>query len=280
MARPLPEHGTYARANGSPGYRPPCYCTPCVLIKRKVRKRSKVNRQMGRSARIDARPARKHLVMLHQTMSWSTLVTATGIDDRRLCRIYGGHQTRIARTTHARITAVQPPSQAVDSKYIDATGAIRRIRALMAVGYSARAIAAAASSTEARIQRIASGVQPTLRAGLAKRVSRAYRALAFLPVPENRFTTRARNRAASNGWAGPLAWGEEIDDPSAAPEVDEPVSVGRKRHGTADLERVAELTRQGRTAGEIALDLGVHERTVVRARGRVRANAFTEQAVA
>ncbi|MET7956367.1 hypothetical protein ABZT07_20665 [Streptomyces sp. NPDC005317] len=155
-----------------------------MLIKRKVRKRSEVNRQMGRSARIDAGPAREHLVMLHQTMSWSTLVTATGIDDRRLCRIYGGHQTRIARTTHARITAVQPPSQAVDSKYIDATGAIRRI------------------------------------------------------------------------------------------------SVGRKRHGTTDLERVAELTRQGRTAGEIALDLGVHERTVVRARGRVRANAFTEQAAA
>lgn len=280
MARPLAAHGTYGRANGSPGLRPPCYCEPCVLIKRKVRKRSEVNRKMGRSARIDAQPAREHITLLHQTMTWSRLAAATGVDDRTLCLIYRGERTRIARSTHARIVAVRPPEQAVDTMYVDATGTIRRVRALMAVGYSGRAIADAANSTDARIQRIASGVQPMVRAGLAKRVARAYRALAFQPVPHNQFTARARNRAARMGWDGPFAWGDTIDDPAAEPERDEPVKAERKRHGTADPERVMELTRQGRTAYEIALDLGVHERTVVRIRGRARDNAAAEQAAA
>lgn len=278
-SRPLPDHGTYARANGSPGYRPSCYCEPCVLIKRKVRKRSEVNRQLGRRALVDAKPAREHLAMLHRTMSWASLAAATGIGDRALCLVYGGQRTRISRATHARITSVQPPKQADATIYIDATGTIRRIRALMAVGYSARAIADAADTTEARVQKIASGVQPTVRAGLAQRVALAYKRLAFRPTPVNRFTARARNRAASNGWPGPLAWNDDIDDPKAVPEVDEPVRAGARRRGDSpDPGRVMRLTDEGLSAEQIAVHLGVHKRTVVRARGRARTAQATVQA--
>lgn len=216
MSRPLPEHGTYARGNGAPGYREPCPCEPCYRAMRRGRKQYKVNRQLGRPGLIDATPARERLNILRQTMTWGQIFAATGYDARNLQQIAGGHQDRIRRGTLVGILAIQhePPAP---GKYIDATGVRRRVQALRAIGWSAKSIATAASSAEARIQLISSGEQPTVRYVLAEKIIRVFVDLHRTPAPPGSSATRTRNHANRNGWAPPGAW-DDIDDPAARPD--------------------------------------------------------------
>jgi hypothetical protein len=249
--RPVPDHGTYARANGSPGYREPCYCDPCTEEKRKCRKRSKVNRQLGRSTFVDAGPAREHLKTLHKTMGWLSLAAATKVDDKSLFLLHSGRRTKITRAVHARIMAVQPPEAADPGLYIDVTKSMRQIRALMAIGHSGRVIAEAASSTQARIHLIAAGNQPTLRHGLADRIDAAYQQLAPHPAPVTHFSNRVRNCAAAKGWKDPLWWEDmgRISDPTFDPQAAE--QAGRRELAAIRREEVEHLASFGLCAEEI-----------------------------
>ncbi|WP_409469117.1 hypothetical protein [Streptomyces sp. HC307] len=218
-AKPLPPHGSYARANGSPGYRKPCYCEPCVIEKRRARKRSKVNRELGRSRFTSTARARQHLIEIHKTMAWSDIAAASGVDDRSLCLIYSGRRERISLVTERKILAVQAES-ASPGQYVDVTGSMRRIRALMSIGHSGRVIAEAVGSSQARIHLIAAGKQATIRRGLALRIEAACERLAQEPVEDNHFTRRVRNGAARKGWRDPQWWEDygHIDDPTFDPD--------------------------------------------------------------
>ena len=231
-ARPIPPHGTYARANGSPGYRLPCDCNPCRTTRLRVKKRNTVNRQLGRPGLIDATLARRKLEQLQRTMSWEQIAAATGCDDCNLRQIVDGSRTQIRRGTLARILSVQPESPA-PGKYLDATGTRRRIQALRAIGWSARALADASGAGETSIERICLG-QPTVRSTVAVRIAVAYSKLHRSPAAPGRSATRARNYAISNGWAPPGAWDEDtIDDPNAQPECGRPLNF----HERAELRR-------------------------------------------
>lgn len=216
--KPLPPHGSYARANGCPGYRAPCKCDTCVTALRRFRKRSKVNRQLGRPGLVDATPARQHLAKLARTMTWGQIATATGGEPRNLHLIADGRRTQIRRSTLTAIVAVKAETPA-PGKYIDATGIRRRIQALRAIGWSSNVIAKAASTAEARIQTIATEAQPTVRYVLAAKILKVYAELSQTPAPTGRSGTRTRNHAAANGWAPPGAWDDDrIDDPAAFPD--------------------------------------------------------------
>lgn len=269
--KPLADHGTTARAYGSPGYRPPCHCEPCTTAKRKAWKRARVNRQLGRGAFVDPAPAAAHLRTLNQTMTWQQIEAATGVNESNLFLIVGGHRTKIRRTTHDKIMAARQAGQAARGQFVDATGSMRRIRALATLGYGLRAIADAAGSARIRIHHISTGEQPTVRRDLAERIAAAYKQLAYRPVPDNRFTVRTRNAAAAKGWHGPLAW-DDIDDPDAKPELSRKSTAknGARRRVQADPAVVARLTDLGKSADQIAMELGCHKRTVVRARNRIR----------
>lgn len=250
--RPVPDHGTYARANGSPGYRAACYCDPCTVTKRTMRKRSKVNRQLGRSRFVDAGPAREHLTTLHKTMGWVSLAAATKVDDKSLYLLHQGRRTKITRAVHARIMAVQPPATADPGLYIDVTTSMRQIRALMAIGHSGRVIAEAAKSTQARIQLIAAGKQTTLRHGLADRIDAAYQQLASHPAPVTHFSNRVRNCAAAKGWRDPLWWEDmgHIGDPNFDPDSADK-ALGRNELAALRRAEVEHLASYGLNAEEI-----------------------------
>ncbi|MFI8206843.1 hypothetical protein [Streptomyces sp. NPDC085937] len=218
-AKPLPPHGTYARGNGSPGRRPPCPCPPCREAKLKTRKRLNVARQLGRAARVDATAAREHLHKLRVTMSWSQIQATTGCDDRGLQLLISGQRTEINRTTQDKILAVAPGAEPSPGMYIDATGPRRRLQALSAIGYSGRQIAQRIGTAEARIQKIASGVQPTVRYGLVRRINSLYDQLSQTPAPAGRSRTRVIRHALDNHYAPPGTWDDDtIDDPNAHPE--------------------------------------------------------------
>lgn len=214
--KPLPAHGTYARANGCPGYREPCKCDPCHKELRRVRKLHNVNRQLGRPGLVDATPAREHLQTLLQQMTWEQIFTASGCDSRNLQLVADGRRTQIRRSTLTQILAVQPAPTA-RGKYVDATGTRRRIQALRAIGYSAKAIAKAAGSAEARMQLISSGAQPTVRHWLAEKINTVFVELHDTPAPASCSATMTRNHAKAQGWAPPAAW-DDIDDPAAVPD--------------------------------------------------------------
>lgn len=217
-ARSLPAHGSYARANGCPGYREPCKCEICHPAFRRARKQYNVNRQLGRPGLVDATPARKHLQKLQRSMTWEQIVAAGACEARNLQLIADGRRTQIRRSTLTKILGVtlQPPAP---GKYVDATGLRRRLQALRVIGWSAYRLAEAAGSAEARIQLICSGEQPTVRQALAVKILRVYAELAQTPAPPGRSATRTTRHALANGWAPPAAWDDDtIDDPQAAPD--------------------------------------------------------------
>ncbi|MBI0301043.1 hypothetical protein JBE04_43030 [Streptomyces sp. PRKS01-29] len=160
-----------------------------------------------------------------------------------LVAIYNGERTKIHRSTHARILAVQPPAKGDGGQLIDVTGSRRRIQALVYVGHSLRAVAEAAGTGRMRIHAIASGAQPTIQRNLAERIDAAYKRLAYKPVPVNKFTTRSRNTAKAKGWHGPLAW-DDIDNPDAQPELEPaaghvPDQSETARHVAAEIQHLA-----------------------------------------
>lgn len=214
--RPLPAHGTYARANGSPGRRAGCNCQPCIKERRRVGKRNHVNRQLGRPGTVNATPARTHLQRLHEYMGWKTLAKRTTLDYRTLVQIYRGERATIRRTTASKILAVPVADSRDAGKYIDATGSIRRVRALQAAGHTTQAIADACQTGRAKIELIVNAKQATVREMLAAKIRRAYSQLAEQPGDG----VRARNRAKREGWAPPAAWDDDtIDDPQAQPDL-------------------------------------------------------------
>lgn len=270
-ARQLPPHGTYARANGSPRYRKPCKCEPCLLARRRHDKKWKVDRALGKPAMVDATTAREHIAELRKTRTWASISKTTGVAESNLYYIANGTRTEIQRATRDAILAAQPGRKPVDTMQLDALGSRRRLQAMMAVGHSVRLLARECRIAKDRARDIALGQQPTVRADVAERIADTYMRLAFRPAPVNKFTQRTRNLAATRGWHGPLAW-DRIDDPDCKPETDRRTSrakPGSKSKVYADVARVAELTAAGRSAQQIADELGCHKRTVVRARGRV-----------
>ncbi|MEW5658295.1 hypothetical protein ABGT92_23615 [Streptomyces cinereoruber] len=218
-ARPLPPHGTYARANGSPGRRPPCPCAPCREEKLRTRKRLNVARELGRAARVDATAAREHLAQLHARMSWIQLEEATGCDSRNLQLIWRGDRKEINRTTETKILAARLAEEPAPGVYLDANGSVRRLQALAAIGYSGRVIALQIGTTEARIHKIMGGKQRFVRHKVASRINALYVELSSKPAPPGRSRTRVIKHAADNGYAPPTAWDPDtIDDPDAIPE--------------------------------------------------------------
>lgn len=214
--RPLPAHGTYARANGSPGYRPPCYCEPCILARRRHKKHNSAMRTLGRPGKVDASQARQRLLLLNQTTGWNDLAAALEASAANLRDIAYGRRNPIRRETHNKIMGLKVRPSA--GQYIDATGSRRRIQALRAIGWSVKAIADQAATGSARIQRISTS-QPTVRYSLAIKIRDAYDALSRLQPPPGAGTTLAKAHAAMNDYAPPATWDDDtIDDPNAHPE--------------------------------------------------------------
>lgn len=217
--RPLPDHGTYARANGSPGFRPGCKCDDCAPVLSAAKKRQALNSRLGRRARVNAAPAREWLQVIRPTMSWQSLTEATDLEWHTLQLILTGQRKEISHHTLRKILATQPASEPDPGMYIDATGSVRRIRAMQVAGHSYRTIAEAAHTADSRLQKIATGEQPTVRYMLAKKIEAAYRELAYTPAPAGRASSNTRNRAAAKGWLGADFWDDvdRIDDPNFDP---------------------------------------------------------------
>ena len=140
-----------------------------------------------------------------------------------LRRVVNGEGT-LRRSTEARILAVPIPQQPGRSLLrVDSLGARRRLRALVALGWTRKGIAEHIPTMDpAYLARLVHSDKP-ITAWTALRIEQVYQKLSEahpedhgVPGPEAR---RSRAEAVARQWASPVAWDDDtIDDPAAIPD--------------------------------------------------------------
>jgi hypothetical protein len=164
---------------------------------------------------------------------------------------------------------------------VEATGTVRRLRGLAALGWPQAELAARLGMTPSSLGQLGIRRGRVSRTTAAK-VTALYDELSMIPG----HSKRAADRAARHGWPPPLAWLEgTIDDPRARPAsaadrhrgayVDQ-VAVQRLRDGDppARVTRaeyrhaVVEMTGAGETVELIADRLHTSARSITRQRAR------------
>lgn len=121
---------------------------------------------------------------------------------------------RDAHNTYRRNLWRKKYLRRVDQLYIDSTGTIRRIRALMALGWRYSDIDEAAGQRTSWTHNLTN--QKQVHLDTADRVARIYDELSMTPGPSNRL----RALALKYGWHPPLAWDDAtIDDPDEQPNL-------------------------------------------------------------
>jgi DNA-binding CsgD family transcriptional regulator len=235
--------------------------------------RIRLDYERGQRRRSDATQPRAHIEQL-LALGWTQaqISRRAGLAHRTIGAIITGC-TKVSNNTARAILNVPLGPAPADSRDIDATGTTRRVQALIAIGYPATYLAGRFGLAESALGRIARGEMAHVRTTTADTVALDYRMLSRIPGPNQ----RARNDARRKGWHGPLAWDDDIDDPTALPDIDQHDDK-RGRPAQIDEHRVVRLAREGLTNAQIAQRIGCHVRTVTRARGRVLTNDLKEAA--
>jgi len=174
--------------------------------------------------RVDAEPVRAHLTALREA----------GVGERRIVELSGVSRSALQIIRRGRLGANRPPRAHVLSRTadrimaipldvdnrsygvrIDATGSLRRIRALHAIGWTQTEIAHRIGSTLQNLNRYFISEPEKINRSTAVSIARLFDQLQLIPGPSE----RARRHAKKLGWAPPLAWDEDtIDDPAAMPD--------------------------------------------------------------
>lgn len=134
---------------------------------------------------------------------------------------------------------------------LDPTGTQRRVRGLMALGWTTAHIAAATGVLHDRtVSCIASGRCPTVLASTADLIRRAAADLGARPGPSN----ITRSRAARLGYLPLWVWDEaDIDDPGALPSAAPPIEVDEVAVQRAVHAARADLPPTPLTRAELAV---------------------------
>lgn len=253
-------------------------CKPCY-------ERFRIRQQAyGRfeSVYVDAGPVREHVQQLLKAgLSRRRITELAGLNRKSIQYLLIGRQDRghgpykqiTAENARKFLAVSMPPclaSIAPDAAVVDATGTIRRVRALVAFGYTAEGLTVelAGQVSACTVHDLVRGHRTQCVARVARAIKRLFDRLQLIPGSSQ----RSRNHAAKRHWALPFQWDEDtIDDPAAKPE---PVRLSRRpaaKPQSAEVmsirqAKVAELTRTNLSAAQIAARLQVSERQVVRDR--------------
>lgn len=163
---------------------------------------------------------------------------------------------------------------------LNPTGTRRRLEAMSVMAFSDTDIAEHCPLTAAELARLR-GTDFVSRVEYDT-VAAVYHKLCLQPLAEGRFvfgpSPGERDAALAKGWVGPMYWGN-IDDTTMRRGRGSPSKPARQRRVPIDrlTTEVARLTAAKKTAAEIARDLKVAERTVVRLRRRFRETQAAEQ---
>jgi len=289
-ARANHQHGTYACYTLDA-----CRCVPCAVACSQYEATRVRDRAYGREAFVDARPAAAHLrALMAAGLGWkrvaqladlptsSVYVLLYGRPDRNA----GKPRTQARKATVDKLLAVPIPTldDLADGANTDPTGTRRRVRALVAHGWSLTALADRTGIDHQILRGAVNGSRRYVLAGSARAIRAAYDELWNAAVPDSPGKTRALARALREGWPPPAAWDDDaIDDPDAlpapgwrdgecsepgCPETDRWASGMCRAHyfqhrrgtsptGAADLDEFLHLVRNGEDLERAAQRVGV-----------------------
>lgn len=219
MSRPIPPHGTAARRLGTrTKNRPGCDCDPCVRALRRHRKIADLRRRKGIPADVPTGPVTEHVKMLLAAgSSMQGIARDSGVNETTVRRVVRGASATVWRLTAERLMAVQIADD--PRALVDATGTVRRLRALVAMGHAQQTLADEVGCAYTYISMLTHERRVQVTVATARSVERVYGALSMVTGP----SAMARSNAARYGWHGPLAWDDDtIDDPRSVPQVDAP----------------------------------------------------------
>ncbi|MFF9624229.1 hypothetical protein [Streptomyces griseosporeus] len=213
--KPLAEHGTTARAKGRPvAGIPGCPCHPCRQAENAYDKRRRYLNQTGRTLMVDTAPVAAHLRGLFAAgAGWIQLSAISGCSSSTISNLLAEKNPQCRRTTANKILAIQPGDAIPNQRRIPATGTIRRLRALVALGHKCADIDTACRIDHSVLTDLLTARRDTVTVGLAKRVADGFEKLS----KTNGTHARSLRRAARERWAPPAAW-DDIDDPNAGPD--------------------------------------------------------------
>lgn len=201
-----PRHGTYAGrlAHKRDGEDP---CGPCFLAARRAHKQRRHDAACGNPRMV---PLGDDAWRIVSTVPLAVITRQTGIRAGKLSGYTeAGPSKRVRRSTRDRILSVQGWT---------VIGIQRRLRALTRVGWSMAALAPHVGLAQDTLRDIRSSDNRTfVRQEVAAAITDGYERLC-MSRPIGRGAARARNTAAAQGWAPPLAWDDiDHDDAPAVP---------------------------------------------------------------
>lgn len=164
---------------------------------------------------------------------------------------------------------------------VDATGAKRRVEALMTLGYDTHQIAAGIGLARNNVSRLLNNHRTEVRHETHEAIVRFYDQ-AWQTPSTHRYIKRTKALAAKRGYVPPMAWDDDtIDDPLAEPFAEATVGIdwqiveravagrprGRRLSSSERKAAAMVLASRGATATQISNQLGMSgadARTVIR----------------
>ena len=239
-----------------------CRRPECAAANYQYMSRYRLDREHGQRRRTDSTPASDRIQEL-LTAGWNQrqIADAANCSERAISEAAQRIHPTMPRAIVQQILGIDPRQPLPRSlQYTDATGSRRRLQALLVIGHPAAGIAPAVGLNAGPLVLIARGVRQQVRPSTHERITAVYPTWTRAPGT----CDRTRTWAQKYGWHGPLAWGGNIDDPSAQPETDEATVIELKRDDLAAFrtEEIDHLARFGVTQAEIAQRVGISEKYV------------------
>jgi hypothetical protein len=163
--------------------------------------------------RIDATPAREHIIRLGKSgMTRAAVARAASVSSSVVDQIFRGQPTTRANIARS-ILAVE--LALADHARVSSLGASRRLQALMANGWDADTLAVELHATPNQVSRWRWRASPTMRHGDHERIAGLYGRIGDRPGPSETARVQARMR----GYAPPICFDDEdLDDPNGKPK--------------------------------------------------------------
>lgn len=210
------------------------------------------------SLRTDAAPVQEHIAALVGSgMPLAEIAHAAGVSLRRIEHLASNSSDRGKPIQHVYKKIAEPIlAVEVTGPVIASIGTIRRIRALVTIGYPLFELAHRLKVEESELDRIVMRRPTVVSDVLAAAVRALYDVLHAVPGPND----AARKYGRQNEWAAPFAWEDTaaLDNPQARPE-----GVPRKPRGACQPipkdfpEMVSDHRALGHSDEQIAEAMGI-----------------------
>jgi len=209
-----------------------CRCDRCRHLRKMERQRRR-NRMIayGRSdeispATVPVEDVRPHIVQLHEfgKFALERIADAARVSRTLVLDIYYGPRgkekrsrqgtPRRIREVAARRLLMLTPDQ-ISAPLVPAIGTIRRLQALVAIGYSQTQLSERLGVQVTNLSHLIHGQRERVTAATYVATLELFRELWAQPRSGAR-AAQAKAVARANGWVGPLSW-DDIDDPDEQP---------------------------------------------------------------